>query len=480
MPKTRRTATLVLLAVVLLAAPALAQNVLTGQTASGAFYTIAVPPQWNGGVVIYNHGFSLTPGGPGPSLGPLQDLQLLEGFAIAASSYSEIGWVFNTNTDLEELMEAFREQVGQPNRIYMFGISLGGMVTARALEQADLGAPVVGALTICGANAGSRNWDAGLDVRLIYDAVCKDVAGANIPGAAKGLPLFSTLTPTDVALRTNACFGHDLPPSVRTAAQQQRLNLFLAVSQIPQSFINTSLGFFATFGMAELVHNPTKLGGQIGTGNRRVDYGNATINATIQRVGASPAKRRLLRDNFTPRGNVRGTKIVAIHTSQDGLVIVENLSEYASIVPRPNLSVGVVMEADPTHCGFSAAETAAGWEVLRGWVAGDPQPSALTLQIYCAATESTFGGPCRFNPFFPIPDMDGRIRRRNPGNRIRASQVKSSPAAGSSQPAAAASAPQAAPQAAATAAAAEASTPDEPELPAVRQRLSRKLDRRER
>lgn len=453
MSRIPRIVALALLAVALLAAPSLAQNVLVGATPGGAFYTIAVPDQWNGGLVVYNHGFSLTPGAPGPDLGPLQAIQLVEGYAVAASSYQQIGWaVFKTNQDLEQLVDVFRQRVGQPREILLFGVSLGGIVTARAIEQANLG-NVTGALTICGAMAGSRNWDLGLDGRLVYDALCSDVPGAAIPGGANGLAPGSGLDITDVVLAMNVCFGHDLPPSARTGAQQARLNRFLKVSQIPQSFINTSLGFFTVFAMADLVFDPAKLGGGIGTGNANVDYGDSVINAKILRVTPTAGRRNRLRRNYTPTGKVGNTKIVSIHTDKDGLVIVENESEYASVVPPGNLTVGVVQEAVPSHCGFTATETLAAWETLRGWVAGDPKPSALTLQVMCLALEPTFGGPCRFNPFFQIPDMDGRVRPRGASKAVQAPETVRASVAASAPPAAGetAAAPSAAPRPAAPA-----------------------------
>ena len=97
----------------------------------------------------------------------------------------------------------------------MTGASLGGIVTAAALERAELG-NVVGALSLCGALAGSRNWDGALDARLVYDVLCDAVPGAAIPGGAEGLPLGSTMTQTQLALAVNACFGILLPPPNRT------------------------------------------------------------------------------------------------------------------------------------------------------------------------------------------------------------------------------------------------------------------------
>ena len=340
MPRIRLIATLILLAALLLGAPSFAQTILVGATPGGAFYTIAVPDQWNGGLVIWNHGFDLSPPAPGPDLGPLAPLQIAEGFAVAASSYRQSGWaVFKTNEDLEELVDVFEQQVGVPNRVFLFGASLGGLVTVRAIEQADLG-NVVAAVSICGALGGSRNWDAGVDVRLIYDAVCGGVPGAFIPGGAAGLPFGSTLTINDVVLAMNVCFGHDLPAAARTAAQQRRLTRFLKVTQIPQEFINTSVGFFTMFAMADLVHDPMKLGGTPAIRNRKVNYGNARINRTIARVGAPAAQRKKLKNNYSPTGNVGNVKIVSIHTDKDGLVIVENESEYASMVPADNFLVG--------------------------------------------------------------------------------------------------------------------------------------------
>jgi hypothetical protein len=478
MHQIRRIAVLALLAALLLGAPSLAQTVIAGATPGGAFYTIAVPPLWNGGLVFYNHGFSLTPGTPGPDLGALSTLQLAEGYAVAASSYRQVGWaVFDTNEDLEELYDVFVGNFGTPSHVIVWGASLGGIVTARAIEQADIG-NVVGALPICGAMAGSRNWDAGLDLRLVYDALCQNVPGARIPGAAKGLPLGSTLTTEQVVGAANACFGHLQPPETRKPGQQRRLNQFLAVTGIPENFITTDM-VYTTFAMAELVHNPGKLGGRIGTGNRHVDYGDPFVNANIQRVGAGPAQSRRLRSNYTPTGDVGNVKIISIHTDKDGLVIVENQREYASVVPPGNLTVGVVQEAVPSHCGFSDSELVAAWEALRGWVAGDPQPSPIALAAMCLAMEPTFGGPCRYNPFFPIPDMDGRVRPRRPGNKVKAQKVKAVTVAGPASAAAPSAQPEPAVELMPTSPTREAPSLEEIEDLADRLPRRHKLDRRE-
>lgn len=409
-------ATAALLAFVLVAkplAPAQAQTVVTGTTDGGAAYMIAVPDSWNGSLVIWNHGFSLSPASlSNPDfLGPLVGLQLFEGYAVAASGYQQVGWaLFKTKNDLQNLVNAFKDQFGPPDEIILTGGSLGGTVTAQALEDANLG-NVVGAYMVCGAVAGSRNWDGALDLRLLYDAVCDGVPGAAIPGGAEGLPAGSTLTPTDVGLAVNACTGILQPPGDRTLDQSERLAKLLSVAQIPENFLLTNMGF-ATFGMSDLVHDPRKLSGHLGTGNEDVDYEDAGINSTIARVSPNPGSSNRFERYFTPEGDVGGAKIVSLHTDKDGLVVVENESAYEDVVPAANLTTAIVVEAVPSHCGFTPAEIGAGWESLRGWLAGGPQSTATSIQLTCLALEGSFGGPCRIDPSFAIPDIDDRIRPR--------------------------------------------------------------------
>lgn len=403
--------------VLLLAVSAHAQVAVYSGEVKDSYYQFAVPADWNGTLVIWNHGYSFSPPGPDPDLGPLADVQLAQGYAVAASSYSQSQWaVFNTRRDNTRLIEAFTEQVGEPNSIIMTGASLGGIVMADALERADE-INVDGAFAFCGAMAGSRVWDGAHDIRLTYDAVCGDVAP--IPGGATGLPeMPGVIDPAVVAISTNACMGTLTPPAFRTPDQNERLAKFLAVTKIPEEFIITDM-VFATNGIANLIFDPDKLDGGQGLGNIGVVYDDPEVDATIQRVKADRKAAKELKRNFTPRGELENAdvKIVSLHTDKDGLVIVENQSEYQGVVNADKLTVGVVVEDGPTHCGFSPAELVAGWESLRGWLAGAPQPTAASLQGTCQFIEGTqgaiFPGPCRIDPAFAIPDMDDRIAPRD-------------------------------------------------------------------
>ena len=115
-------------------------TVLEGTTDGGAFFKIVVPTPWNGDLVIWNHGFSLSPVGPVSDLGPLSALQLSEGYAIAASSYQQIGWaLFHTKNDLQNMVEVFKTNFGTPTHVLINGASLGGIVSDQADEKAHLG-----------------------------------------------------------------------------------------------------------------------------------------------------------------------------------------------------------------------------------------------------------------------------------------------------------------------------------------------------
>src|SRR5262249_43354388 len=93
----------------------------------GAFFQITVPTNWNGDLVIQNHGFDFNPPGPNPGLGPLAPLMLSEGYAVAATSYSQCCWtLFTTQQDVNRLVGIFEANFGTPNNVLLHGFSLGG------------------------------------------------------------------------------------------------------------------------------------------------------------------------------------------------------------------------------------------------------------------------------------------------------------------------------------------------------------------
>lgn len=206
---------------------------LPGQDQNGAYFLIAIPSDYNGQLVLWNHGYSLNPPDKvsAKDLGP--GLGLLElGFAVAASSYRPNaiglgGWAVRDGAeDTENLRQRFVKFVGRPYRTFVVGASEGGLITAAIVERfgRDENGTLNydGALPLCGPLAGGRkNWYGGFDLRVVYQYYCK-----NLPRPSESqYPLYLGLEPGNtfdskqLAVRVNECTGILQHPSTRTPQQ---------------------------------------------------------------------------------------------------------------------------------------------------------------------------------------------------------------------------------------------------------------------
>jgi len=123
-------------------------------------YLIDVPPDWNGGLVIFAHGYQGEGSGPGFVHGePLDAYLTSRGYAWAASGYRASGyrpdWFM---LDLLELRVHFINRFGPPRWTIIHGQSMGGHIAIASLELY----PQVyqGALIECGAidGVGLADW----------------------------------------------------------------------------------------------------------------------------------------------------------------------------------------------------------------------------------------------------------------------------------------------------------------------------------
>ena len=145
-------------------------DALAGATAlwgvhTGAGYRVEVPDNWNGGLVMWAHGFR----GTGLELTvdnhPLRALLIPLGFAWAASSYSRNDYDVATGVqDTHALSRLFNGLVAKPDRVYMTGASMGGHVTAVAIEQYP--SAFDAALPICGVLGDYALFDYFLDFNV--------------------------------------------------------------------------------------------------------------------------------------------------------------------------------------------------------------------------------------------------------------------------------------------------------------------------
>ena len=95
----------------------------------GARYIIDVPPQWNGGLVMFAHGYE----GEGEGVGTARDSPMAQhlvrrGYASAASGYR--AWGYRPDwflLDLLALKAHFINRFGPPRWTVVHGQSMGGM-----------------------------------------------------------------------------------------------------------------------------------------------------------------------------------------------------------------------------------------------------------------------------------------------------------------------------------------------------------------
>src|SRR5215211_1255007 len=120
-----RIGSLIALAFLATAGPALAQQHVEGQTGPGALYALDVPAAWNGDLVVYAHGI-VDPVLPValPSsqdhFTAVRDALMARGFAVASSSFSENGFALKDATQrTHQLTALFSAQFGHPRRVLL-------------------------------------------------------------------------------------------------------------------------------------------------------------------------------------------------------------------------------------------------------------------------------------------------------------------------------------------------------------------------
>src|SRR6185503_16154686 len=126
-----------LIAVLGMAHPALADDVVDGTIGPGAIYRLVRPTIWNGTLVLYAHGY-VSPDQPvaiPPDAQQVIALLSSRGFAVAVSSFTENGWVVKDGTErTHQLLGIFTSKFGTPSRIYAAGGSMGGLIAIRLTE----------------------------------------------------------------------------------------------------------------------------------------------------------------------------------------------------------------------------------------------------------------------------------------------------------------------------------------------------------
>jgi hypothetical protein len=388
----------------------------------GAAYEILMPDSWNGTLLLYSHGYRQAEPSP-PDFEPVNtdadpapgwstgdertaDALLAEGYALAGSAYASNGWAVSDGVAAGEALHAhFVDEVAEPDRTYVWGDSLGGLVTQVLAERNPDW--VTAAAPLCGVLAGPvANLDLALDVsyatktllapelelsgytdfddavaswQLGFDAVL--AAGGD---TANGVPrILMVAALTDAPTQTATYDGSTVESQVRARAEAAL----------------TALGY-STYGRYEIEQrfsgNPSS--------NVGVDYAervDETERGLIDTVGGAGTTDRLLaelaagerleadaaaRESFAASGTPTGAVVdptITLHTTADPLVLVQNetvFAERAAANPDRTSDVVQLYSSAPAtyteqegapygagHCNFSPDERIGVITLLDRW-----------------------------------------------------------------------------------------------------------------
>lgn len=411
---------------------------------TGAKYEIQLPKKWNGTLVIYNHGYRPADPAP-PDFAPVDtsaapgggaevaDKLLGEGYALAASAFKTNGWDVLDGVAADEALHAFFvDKIAKPDRVYVFGDSLGGLITETVAEKHPEW--VSGVAPLCGVLGGTNlNLDVALDVAyavktLIYPelkltgfASVKEAddnwagaykaitaAGADV---ANGVPkILMVAAIVDAPSQTKTYDGSTVESGVRARAES----------------ILTALGY-GTFGRYEIEQ---RVGGNP-SGNVDADYSTRlsdterslieTVSpgasdkllaqlAAGERVTADPAARAKADKLGNPTGKLQDPTIT-LHTQADPLVLVQNETVFASrvaaakgrtadlvqlyVAPPATYSATTGAPYGAGHCNFTTDQRVSVINLLDDWVHDGvvPGANAVTAAFPGDASVST-----AFNP----------------------------------------------------------------------------------
>lgn len=413
------------------AAPAFAITEVTGTTPGGAAYRIAVPDGWEAGdpLVLVQHEYTHERDAD-PDLGPLRELQLREGYALAASGYRQSGWaLFRALDDNVELLETFAARFGEPGNVYATGERMGGLVALKLAEDPRFRTVVKGVAATCPLGDGVLHWDNSFDLRLIYDDTCRGLAGAALPVGDAPFPWAMNLgaaTPPalsfdqgDAALlaplpQIGRCTGLDVAPAARTTEQATRLARIKNAMKVEDERTLISRFAYATYGLSDLVRAPDKLGSRSPffnqvehpiTGTWRVRYDPNDLNDTIARVRQTDAMARFDLERSSLLDGQGAAKLSVAHTSLDELSSHPFLRSL-----YPPYDIATWWESAPSNCALSPAEREATFRVATSGADSNALAHSAACQVAMAAGTP---GPCRSArpPGASVAFWDGQTER---------------------------------------------------------------------
>ncbi len=398
-----------------------ATTCLAGRDSAGAFYLIAMPKAWNGDLVLHAHG--------GPFLGAptakrvAEDLERWSimprlGYAWAASSYRQGGVAVTAAAeDTERLRRLFIDKVAKPQHVWLHGQSWGASVAAKGAELFAAGKPYDAVLLTSGVlGGGTRSYDFRLDLRVVYQYLCRNHPLPSEPQYPlnTGLPADSRLTQAELARRVDDCLGLDKPAAQRAAGQAAKLKTLVDVIRIPERSITSHLNW-ATWHFQDIALKRT--GGASPFGNAGVSYfgsgDDAALNAGVLRYTADPKAVATLAADADLGGRIP-VPVLTAHAIHDPTAMVELQDNFGRTMAAAGRGDALVQTytSDRDHSYLSDPTYAALMEALVAWATQGRKPTPEGVAAGCEKARAVLGATCRFEPGYVPKPLDTRVPPR--------------------------------------------------------------------
>ena len=385
----------------------------------GAAYRVEVPANWNGKLVMYAHGYAGTGNALVVSNPQIRRYLIANGYAWAASSYSKNYYDVRVGVeDTNALALAFNKiasdngrTLGAPSRIYITGVSMGGHITAAAIEDEALATAnnkvrYNGAVPMCGVLGDTELFDyfAGAQV------TAQSLAGVpNYPftqwadiQAQVTTALFTQFPTAPVATTT---LGNRYKSVLKnlTGGERPLFELGLAYG----GSFSAAWGVFGGDGTVNGILNKSVLDTNRFTYTIDNDAAaTTTLNATAQKLTAAPDANRLRRDGLrwipVTSGDIH-IPVVTLHTLGDLYVPFSMEQIYQKRVAAKGNSQWLVQRAirGATHCDFTVAEQVEAFDAMIKWERDGVKPSGDDVVTPTTVAQPTYGCTFTRNTFGP-------------------------------------------------------------------------------
>jgi alpha-beta hydrolase superfamily lysophospholipase len=399
----------------------------------GGFYWMALPPGWNKDsdvLVVHAHGGPADTGAAKFERGE-EDLKrwaitVRAGYAWVGHTYRRGGFgVTMAAEDTERARRFFVQHFGQPRRTLLHGQSYGGAVASRAAELyamvdgpgGKMRGPYDAVLLTNGVLGGStRTYDFRLDLRAVYQYVCKNHPKADEPQYPlwQGLPMDSKLTRAELSARIDECTGVRRPAAQRSDAQKANLATIVNVIRIPEQSLVGHLNW-ATWLFRDLTQ--LRLGNRNPFGNTNVVYkgsaDDAALNAGVFRYAADPAAVAELAKDGDPQGAVN-MPVLTLHAIHDPTAFVELESAYRDVLTRAGTAQWLVQNYsdESEHSYLAEAQYPALFTALLDWVDREAKPTPQSIAQLCKGYEAAYASTCKLRPDYQSAPLVTRVAPR--------------------------------------------------------------------